>query len=388
MDINTAKTIAMRTHIMALKAGVRAAGHHWESGPGLGKSDGTHQLCQALAKELNEPVGLVVFMLATISSADVRGFMLPIKTAAGVDTVFSTPPWLPTRGNMIVYTPDGTMHPEGTWTGDIPRVGVLFLDEFSQAEDDVKKPAAELVLRGQVGSVALPIGWRVLAAGNRMSDRSGVMRELMFIVNRRCKITINPSLPSWLAYANALPPAVRPHYLTMSFAQKNPDIVFKDSVPEGSDPFCTPRALCLMDRDLMALRSDDDIAHNRMPLDAAARELAAGWIGAGSAAQFFTHLKYHDELPEISAIERDPDKAKLPPAKDAQMVCGYMLAHNINEANAGKLVRYIMRLHIEMQMLTIRAIFAQEERAAAVLADPAMTAWLAKNKDVIIASRS
>jgi hypothetical protein len=55
-----------------------------------------------------------------------------------------------------------------------------------------------------------------------MSDRSGVMRELMFIVNRRCKLNIDASLPAWLNWAQSQPDHSRPHYLTMSFAQKNP----------------------------------------------------------------------------------------------------------------------------------------------------------------------
>jgi hypothetical protein len=61
-----------------------------------------------------------------------------------------------------------------------------------------------------------------------------------------------------------------------------------------------------MDRDLRALRSADDIRKDRLPLDSLAREVAAGWIGGGEAAQFFTHLKYSDELPEIGDIEREP----------------------------------------------------------------------------------
>jgi hypothetical protein len=46
----------------------------------------------------------------------------------------------------------------------VPRVGILFLDEFAQAEDEVKKPAAELILNGNVGTWRLPTGgaWSLL----------------------------------------------------------------------------------------------------------------------------------------------------------------------------------------------------------------------------------
>lgn len=381
----------LRTHVAALSGSHRANGLYLLSGPGIGKSDGVMQTAANLAVTLNEPVGVVVFMLATISSVDVRGFMMPAKRAdgqAGMDTYFSTPPWYPTKMTTYVVEPDGTWHKPGTWQHTVPRVGILFLDEFGQAEDEVKKPAAELIYRGIVGTTELPMGWRVVAAGNRMSDRSGVMRELMFIINRRCQLVVDPSPACWIDWANAQAPANRPHYLTMSFAQKQPHLVFRDTVPPGSDPFCTPRTLCLLDRDLMALRSQEDIAKDRLPLDPIAREVASGWIGGGESAQFFTHLRYANELPEIADIERDPAKAKLPTNADAQMVCGYMLAHNVTEKNAPDVIRYISRLKIEMQVLSVRAIQAQPKTAKFMLNTVGFTQWLQQNKDLIIASNS
>lgn len=396
MDINAAKSVMLRTHLAAIGHNERANGLHLESGPGIGKSDGTMQYAEALCVATGEPVGFVPFMLATISSVDVRGFMLPVKDpAGGMSTLFSTPPWYPTRATMWVCEPDANdagfiWHKPGTWDAPTPRIGVLFLDEFSQAEDEIKKPAAELIYKGSVGTCELPRDWRVISAGNRMSDRSGVMRELMFIVNRRGKLNIDASLPAWLEWANRQPDHRRPHYLTMSFAQKNPDLVFRDSVPAGSDPFCTPRTLCLMDRDLQAVRDPASIARNTMPLDSIARELCAGWIGGGEMAQYFTHLKYDDELPDMQAIEKNPDTAKLPENRDAQMVCGYMLAHNVTIKNAVPVMTYIERLKIEMQVLTVRAVTMQPDvtKTKAIMNSAKMSQWLIKNSKLLSASRS
>ena len=131
------------------------------------------------------------------------------------------------------------------------------------------------------------------------------------------------------------------------------------------------------------------MAADRLPLDNIAREVAIGRIGAASAAQpCYTHLKYAEELPEVSDIEKDPTKAKLPANNDAQMVCGYMLAHNVTEKNAPKILGYMKRLKIEMQVLAVRAITAQQDRAAHVLGTPEFTAWLKVNKDLLVASKS
>lgn len=389
MDIRTAKSVILRTHVAALHLGRRASAIEEISGPGIGKSESVRQSCAELAQEIQRPVGLVPFMLATISSVDIRGFMLPMKSAAGaLDTIFSTPPWFPVKANTQVVEPDGTWHKEGTWPDAMPDVGVLFLDEFGQAEDEVKKPAAELLLHGNVGNCALPIGWRVIAASNRMSDRSGVMRALMFVTNRRLELKIDASCPAWIAYQDNLPDDQRVHFLTQSFAMKQPHLVFRDAVPAGSDPFCTPRTLCLLDRDLMALRSPEDIKRDHLPTDPVAREVAAGWIGAGEAAQFFTHLKYADELPDIADIERDPMMAKLPPNKDAQMVAGFMLAHNVDAANAGNVMIYLGRLFIDMQVLAVNAISNNVARASALVDSRHYNQWLLKNQKLLIASRS
>ena len=380
------------THMGALIDGERASAHVLESPPGVGKSEGVFQVCARMAAALDEPVGLVQFMLTTVMSADVRGFMLPLPPKDGkpMRTVFSTPPWYPAageRGNMWVVEPDGTWWTPGTWNGEVPRVGVVFLDEWGQAEDDVKKPAAELLLNGNVGSTFLPLGWRVLAAQNRTSDRSGVMREMMFTVNRRCLIPIAPDVRPWLRWVDNVDEKKRPHFMTVSFARQNPSIVFASSVPEGTAPFCTARSLCRMDRDLRALASDEDRAHNRLPTTNIARMICGGWIGEGVAGQFFTHLKYFDVLPDMDDVIDDPRSAKLPPTKDAQMVVAYMLAHHVDEDSAQPIMRYIARMNEEMQMMAMGIVNGDERRLKHLVVVPEYTTWMMKNKDRLRAAQ-
>jgi hypothetical protein len=388
MNLNQAQQVILRTHLAAMKLGHRANSIEMVSGPGLGKSSTVEQSCAELAKLTDEPVGLVINMLATFQSVDVRGFMLPQKGDPRPITVFSEPPWMPTKLNSIVFEPNGTKWLPGTWDSALPRIGVCFLDEFGQAEDEVKKAAAELLLNGQVGTDRLPMGWRVIAASNRMSDRAGVVRALTFITNRRMELAIEPHLPTWNAWVNNLPPELRPHHYTVSFANQNPGLVFKEEVPAGDKPFCTPRTLVRMDQDLRALREPADLERDRLPVDMIAREVVAGWIGGGEGAQYMTHLRYADEIPEIADIIKNAGSAKLPEKRDAQMVCAFMVAHHLAEHNHQPILRYIMRLNIDMQVLAMRTITAQTERAAIVTNTPTFTNWLLKHQDLLIASHS
>lgn len=389
MNLNQAVQVIVRTHIAALNAGHRANAIELKSGPGIGKSSAIDQTCALLARMLNEPVGLTIEMLATIQSIDIRGFMIPQKTSDGkLGTIFSTPPWYPAVVNTIVFTPDGRKYLKGEWTGPTPRVGITFLDEFGQADDDCKKAAAELVLHGEVGNTRLPQGWRVIAASNRLSDRAGVMRALTFVTNRRMEILVEGHLPTWNDWVDGLDIAEQPHHLTVSFANKSPDLVFRDAVPPGDGPFCTPRTLILMDRDLRALRSKEEVVSGRLPMDGVAREVCSGWIGGGESAQYFTHIRFADLLPDIADIEKDPMTAKLPAARDAQMVCAYMLAHNVSPTNGDKIIRYINRLNIEMQTLAVQTITKQPQRGKMVANSPMFTKWLIDHKDLLIAAHA
>jgi hypothetical protein len=389
MNLNQALQVMLRTHMAALDRGERANAIEMKSGPGIGKSSVVRDNCARLAQLIDQPVGLVVDMLATKQSPDILGFGLPTKPnqpGDPMEMVFSRSPWYPKRNNVQVFLPDGTMVDKNNWDGPVPPVGVLFLDEWGQAEDDVKKAAAELLLHGEVGDTRLPVGWRVIAASNRMSDRAGVLRSLTFITNRRMEMSIDAHLGTWNQWVNNQVPALRPHHLTVSFANRQPDLVFRDSVPPGDSPFCTPRTLVLMDRDLQALRTAEDIERDKLPMDNVAREVCAGWLGGGESAQFFTHIRFADELPDIADIERDPMKAKLPAARDAQMVAAFSLVHHLNENNATKILQYANRMNIEMGVLCVKTITSQPDKAQIVHTKAEFTNWLLRHKDVLVAS--
>jgi hypothetical protein len=397
MDITRAKEYLLRTHLAGLVTGERPGAIVMESPPGIGKTEAEFQYCEQLCLAINQPVGLVQFMLATITSPDVRGFMIPTKNPAGGIplTVFSQPPWFPARMNVFVVAPTNNpldpvqWYSEGEWEGELPEVGVVFLDEWGQADEDVKKPAAELLLNGNVGTWRLPKTWRVSAATNRVTDRSGVMRELMFVVNRRSLVKVEPRLDPWLGWVETQREHKRPHYLTVSFARSHPGVVFRETVPDGSDPFCTPRSLVRMDKDLRAIRSDEDRIANKMPdmdTDPLALEVAAGCIGSGSAGQYMAHLKYADQLPDVDDIINDPEGAKLPRGQDGQMVCAYMLVEHIGEDTAGPFLKYISRMHKDMGIMAVTTINADPKRARFVYPTPEYREYQRKNKNVLIAA--
>jgi hypothetical protein len=391
MNLIQAKQVMLRTHVSALALHERPLTIELISGPGVGKSDTGDAYAAQLAREINEAVGLLVAMVARFQSVDVQGFMLPQKDPSGSPrpiTVWSKPPLMPQRHNIKVFLPDGTVYMPGELPADlpIPRVGIVFLDEWGQGEDDVKKAAADFLLHGQIGTDRLDIGWRVIAASNRIADRSGVLRAMRFITNRRMEIEIEAHLPTWNDWVNTLLPEQRPHHLTVSFANRQPDLVFRSETPAGDGPFCTPRTLVMMDKALRALRSQQDIDDDKLPMDGVAREVCKGLIGGGESAQFFTHLRFGDELPDIADIESAPSMAKLPPKRDGQMVCAFFLASHLTAKNATAIMTYIERMNVDMQVLAMGTIKQQPDRIKLIANHAGFSKWLIRNKDLMMAA--
>jgi len=178
MNITQAIDLIVETFFIQQATGERFA-IELVSGPGLGKSAGVYQAAIKIARRLGDPCGVKPFFLTTVEPPDVRGFGLPGRDTDGSAIMqFTKAPWMPRKED--------------------PKFGIVFLDEFGQANPDVAKPAAELFHSGRVGESHLPITYMVVAASNRESDRSGVGRSLAFIDNRKMQIQVKPDLDAFL----------------------------------------------------------------------------------------------------------------------------------------------------------------------------------------------
>ena len=212
----------------------------------------------------------------------------------------------------------------------------------------------------------------------------------MFIINRRGLLTIEGRLQPWLIWVETQRDHLRPHYLTVSFAQQHPNVVFRDTVPEGYDQFATPRSLCLMDKDLRAIRTQEQVDKGELLNlnDAIAHEMVASWIGPGAAGQYLAHLKYADQMPDIEDVVKAPMNAKLPRGQDGQMVCTFKLVEHINEDNAPSFLRYISRMHQDMGVFAVSTINADDRRAKFVFPLAEYRDFQRKNKQVLFAAHS
>lgn len=344
---------------------------HLKSPPGLGKSDFVADLVKWLNKRDGEGTwGFATAFLATYTPSDLLGYMIPTRTKNTDGTeflasTFTVPPWM--------MTAPSKEYPHGRHINSYKR-GIVFLDEFGQADGDTKKSAAQLMLKGEVGPHRLHDGISVIAASNGKGDRSGVTKDFDFLINRQNEINLTPDLASWQHWAtiNDIMP------LTITFATQNTQIVFAEEVPKDQGPWTTPRSLCMADRLLQqkAKRNGGEI-----PDDASTVEQIQGIMGAG-AAQYFAFVKLQREMPKYEDIVKDPSKVKVPQKPDAQMLVCYSLAHQIKIKDATAVLEYIERLPKEFAV-TFATTACKKQ--AQLVAEPAFDKWARQNSSLMAA---
>ncbi len=238
--------------------------------PGVGKSD----LVRQIAKLLGLP--LIDLRAVLLDPVDLRG--LP----ANVDgkTVWLTPDFLPTVER------DG---PEG----------IIFFDEINAAPPMVQAALFQLILDRRLGEYTLPPGWRILAAGNRQTDRAAAQRMPTALANRFAHIDIEPDVTDWGQWAAGA--GVAP--VVVAFVRFRPKLLH-DMPERDARAFPTPRAWEKVSDTLKAMSPAG--AGKVDPLRVAA---VGGLVGDDVAHEFEAFAQAYGRLPALASILKDPQGA-------------------------------------------------------------------------------
>ncbi len=336
------------------------------SGPGQAKSSTIRTFPKILSELYGEEFGYVEQLLPSVDAPDVRGFVIPTKDEEGRAVAKYTYP---------------TLFPPIEYLQKYQR-GVIFLDEFFQADYLVQKAVAPLILERRIGDYQLPEGWWVVCASNRMSDRSGVAKPLMHLVNRTRMMEVELSVDAWLAWAqqNDI------HPMGCAFAKHQPGVVFSADVPSDPKPFCTPRSFT------SAMKLMKNVAGDSMdlPSDTVTQEMVAGDIGDGAAASFFGYIKVAEFLPSYEEILADPAGAKVPPDHklDAAFAAQQMVIYHATKAEdydvLDKVWEYVERLPLELATSTAQQLL--ENGNAGLLNAPRIAKWMIKHNALVLSS--
>lgn len=337
------------------------------SPPGVGKSESIDQIVANMSKRDGFKWGIAKCFIATMSPVDINGYLVPghmqVRNPETGEmeslriSEFTMPSWM--------------ISTEGLPMNSYKR-GVVVFEEWDKGDPDTKKASAEPLLNGKAGKWSLHEGISRIALVNRLQDRSGSTKNFDFIINRRGEITLSGELTGWKDWA--LGAGIDP--LFVAFADKNPEIVFSNTLPDTQQPFCTPRSFVKLSRILPTfVDKAGKLEHSTITT-----EVASGMIGVAGATKLMSWILLRNESPEWDDILRSPDTCRIPDRPDAKLMVCYEAAHKVDKKTMPKVIEYIRRFPAEFAVTFAKAATRRDYDLINV---KAMTDWVMKNASLL-----
>ena len=270
--------------------------------PGIGKSELVESIVNS--GDLGNAT-MIDMRLALLEPTDLRGY-----------------PFRNPETNSMEWAPPADL-PSEEFASQYDTV-VLFLDELNSAPPSVQAAAYQLVLNRRIGQYRLPENVRIVAAGNRETDRGVTFRMPAPLANRFRHINMDVNFDDWQQWAvnnNVHPDVVG--YLTYSKGD-----LFDFDAKSSSQAFATPRSWTFVSEMLTAPGFDSAESFEQ-------KAEIAGAIGEGMSIKFVEHRKVAKHLPNPSDVLEGKAK-KLDNKVSSELSAKYSLvvglAYELNEA--------------------------------------------------------
>jgi len=238
--------------------------------PGVGKSDGIGQLAERLEKETGKKVFVTDIRLLLFSPIDLRGVPVADETRTFTD-------WLKPR--ILDLNPSEDV------------VNILFLDELSAAPQSVQAAAYQITLNRAIGEHKLPRNTIVMAAGNRVSDKSVAYRMPSALANRMMHFDIGVDYDSWAKWAIE---SGNVHPLVLGYLSYDRNKLYIEEKNMDEVAFPTPRSWMFLSNILHTMETVEEVE--------SLFGLISGCIGMGTAVEFQQWCRVYKEMPNPQDI--------------------------------------------------------------------------------------
>ena len=281
--------------------------------PGIGKSQAVREIATEIEQSTNKVVKVTDVRLLLFNPIDLRG--IPTANADKTLAVWLMP--------KIFYMDK---------SDDV--VNILFLDEITAAPQSVQASAYQITLDRKVGEHNLPGNCIVIAAGNRITDKSVAYKLPKALANRIMHIEIEADFNSWKEWA--VRSGINDKVIGfLSFRQKH--LMEFDSEKDDL-AFSTPRSWQMVSDILNSVNDDVDVMY----------PLVAGLVGTGAAIEFRTWAKVYKDLPKIEDIF-DGKATHVPQNADAMYalissMAAYAKSHKDDMIRIENSIRYANKL--------------------------------------------
>lgn len=235
--------------------------------PGVGKSQGVRQIATKIEEKTSKRVIVTDVRLLLFNPVDLRGI-----PTSNEDKTLAV--WLKPK----IFQMDES--------SDV--VNILFLDEISAAPQSVQAAAYQITLDRTVGEHKLPENCIVLAAGNRVTDRSVAYTMPKALANRLCHLEIESNIESWQKWAAG----AGINGKVLGFLKYNPSMLMEFEAHNDGLAFPTPRSWEMVSNVLNHVTENVDEVFS----------IISGCIGDEAAYSFKTWTEIYNRIPEMKSI--------------------------------------------------------------------------------------
>lgn len=314
--------------------------------PGVGKSQAVRQIAKEIELQTGKKTVVTDVRLLLFSPIDLRG----IPTANHDKTLAV---WLKPQ----IFQMDASSKV----------VNVLFLDEISAAPQSVQASAYQITLDRVVGEHKLPENCIVIAAGNRVTDKSVAYKMPRALANRLMHFEVESSFSSWKKWAITS----KINDKVLGFLSFKQNYLF-DSEQNSEDlAFTTPRSWEMVSNVLNFACGDVEKA----------RHLIAGLVGEGVAIEFRSWCKVYKDLPSIEDIFAGKEN-KVPTGTDAlyaltSAMLSYAVEHKDELGKIQNSIVYADRLPPDFSVMLLKDYTAiEKDYKKKLLKIPEFSRWL------------
>ena len=308
--------------------------------PGVGKSD----LMRELAKNLNLKV--IDFRLSQCDPTDLNGF--PVINEERTRSGYAPPSVFPMKGDALPIK-SGQRDPENEHEPAHYDGWLLFLDEMTSAPITVQAASYKLVLDRMIGEFDL-------------HDKAIVNRMSTAMQSRLIHYQAVPDIKSWIKWANLH----NIDFRIKSFVQFRPELLHNFDPNHSEHTFPCPRTWEFLS---LLITSEPVINNDVMPM-------VSGTIGQGAALEFAAYSDIFQRLPTIDTILARPDYVDVPSEPDVLYAISGLISKHASTTNLDGLMKFVTRLPMEFQAITLQAIMAADET---FMNEPAVDKWVTAN---------
>ena len=314
--------------------------------PGCGKSD----LAEQVAEHYN--LLLIDVRLSQCDVTDLNGF-------PRID------------GNKSGYVPMDTFPLEGDPLPMNPKTGKLYtgwlilFDEISSAPPSLQAASYKIILDRKIGQIKLHKNVAIMCAGNKETDNAVVFPMSTALQSRLVHLELVVDHKEWIDWANEHD---IDHRIT-SFIGFKPGALYTFQADHTDNTYACPRTWAFADK---VLKVTDINAPECLPM-------LAGTLSEGVAREFIGYCKVFTELPTMAQIMDTPDSIRVPVESSVLFALTGAIAHHATADNVGALLKFVVRLPIEFQVITVKQAI---KRTSSLMANAAVQEWINKHAGV------